>query len=75
MGDSESSIVRARPTRSGRRPRLLVVSILAIWSVPNNEAAWWHDRIYDVCMATAGDDDWTCEERLNALPSPAEAPD
>lgn len=47
---------------------------LVFWSVPNGESAWWHDRAYDLCMVTAGDDDWTCEDRLNALPSPLEAP-
>lgn len=57
------------------RPGLFTVIVVTVLSVPNNEAAWWHDRIYDVCMATAGDDDWTCEERLNALPSPLEALD
>lgn len=23
---------------------------------------WWYDRAYDACMASAGDDDWKCED-------------
>ncbi len=46
--------------------RLLLV--LAFWSVPNGEAAWWRDRIYDVCMVALDDDhDWECEDWLVAL--------
>lgn len=55
------------------KPRLFLALSLAFCAVPNGEAAWWHDRIYDLCMATAGDDDWTCEDRLTALPGDAEA--
>lgn len=41
---------------------------MAIWAVPNNEAAWWHDRIYDGCMWFLDDDhDWECETRLPAI--------
>ena len=57
------------------RPRLLLAITFGLWAVPNNEAAWWHDRIYDLCIATAGDDDSTCEEKLNALPAATEAED
>lgn len=58
-----------------RRDLVFWIVLLCVWAAPNNEHAWWHDRIYDLCMATAGDDDWTCEDKLNALPSPLEAPD
>lgn len=57
-----------------KHPRFLVLATMVIWAVPNNEAAWVNDRIYDACMATAGDDDWACEDRLNSLPSAVDAP-
>ncbi len=45
-----------------------LVLILAFWAVPNGEAAWWHDRVYDACVLALDDDrDWECEERLVAL--------
>jgi hypothetical protein len=46
--------------------RLVILTVL-FWLPPNGEAAWVHDRLYDLCMVTAGDDDWTCEDRLVAL--------
>ena len=56
---------RRRPGAGGRLIFLLLV--VAVWAVPNNEAAWWHDRIYDGCMLVLDDDwDWTCETRLPA---------
>lgn len=52
----------------GRRDLLLLVLVASIWAVPNNEAAWWHDRLYDGCMRVLDDDhDWECETRLPAL--------
>lgn len=54
--------------------RRIALLTLIFWFVPNNEAAWWHDRQYDLCMATAGDNDWKCEDLLNAMPSAVEAP-
>lgn len=44
------------------------VLILALWAVPNSEAAWWHDLSYEVCMINLNDEeDWECETRLVAL--------
>ena len=55
------------PRRAGRRVTL-VLFVAATWAVPNNEAAWWHDRIYDGCMLVLDDDrDWECETRLPAI--------
>lgn len=44
---------------------MVALSIL-LWSVPNNEGSEWEDRAWDFCMATAGDDDWKCDELLSA---------
>lgn len=45
-----------------------LVMVLGVWAVPNNEAAWWHDRLYDGCMLVLDDDrDWECETRLPAM--------
>lgn len=45
-----------------------MVLVAVFWALPNNEAAWWHDRIYDICMIVQDDDhDWACETRLVAL--------
>lgn len=55
-------------SRSGRRTGLSLLLVLGFWSIPNNEAAWWHDRIYDGCMLILDDDrDWVCETRLPAI--------
>lgn len=42
--------------------------VLAFWAIPNGPSAWWHDRHYDLCMVTTGDDlDWECEHLLTAI--------
>jgi hypothetical protein len=50
-----------------RRPRLFITVLIAGLAAPNGPAAWVYDRAYDVCMVTAGQDDWTCEDVLVAL--------
>ena len=67
------SRIRARASagqvdQADRSAWMILVLVAVFWAVPNSEAAWWHDRIYDVCMMVQDDDhDWACETRLVAL--------
>ena len=68
MSPVQAISIAGQADRAGRSIWVVMVLVAVFWALPNNEAAWWHDRIYDVCMIVQDDDhDWACETRLVAL--------
>lgn len=45
-----------------KRPGLFFSALTVGLNLGHSPHGWIYDRAYDACMATAGDDDWKCED-------------
>jgi hypothetical protein len=45
-----------------KRPGLFFFALIVGLNLGHSPHGWIYDRAYDACMATAGDDDWKCED-------------
>ena len=45
-----------------KRPGLFFFALTVGLNLGHSPHGWIYDRAYDACMATAGDDDWKCED-------------
>lgn len=50
-----------------KHPLLFFIVLMIGLNLGHSPAPWVLDRAYDACMATAGQDDWKCEDVLVAL--------